>query len=163
MNKCFSIKYFIPFCLTFIFPMKKIMFINVFFFVDTILYSLLSGLINAFFTVGYIAYENTYFINLVSLSFLFAMHFHENYTELFIYFATLFSGFTIDKKMPGTLCVFSLVFSFLFVILYYLQFILNKNIKYEFNKNGLIITISNYLLLLLLFHKYNYKFINGDN
>jgi len=119
MNKCFSIKYFIPFCLTFIFPMKKIMFINVFFFVDTILYSLLSGLINAFFTVGYIAYENTYFINLVSLSFLFAMHFHENYTELFIYFATLFSGFTIDKKMPGTLCVFSLVFSFLFVIITY--------------------------------------------
>lgn len=143
--------------------MKKIIFINVFFFVDTNLYSLLFGLINVFFTVGYIAYDNIYFINLVSLSFLFAIHFDKNYTELFIYFATLFSGFTIDEKMPGALCVFPLVFSFLFVILYYLQFILNKNIKYEFNKNGLIITISNYLLLLiLLFHKNNLN-LNGDN
>jgi len=151
---CFRVKYYLPFlsCLLANKISKRFIILNVFFLVDSNIYSIIFTFLNIIFSIKEIKQMKLYFLfHYISIYFLLIKLLNPKSTNIFIYFILLvpiiLAFFYIKNIVLNLLkiTIFFLIFSFIYFI-----GLNNENIKKELNDEGLIITISNYSILLAL-------------
>ena len=151
---CFRVKYYLPFlsCLLANKISEVFIILNIFFLVDSNIYSIIFTFLNIIFSFKEIKQMKLYFLfHYISIYFLLIKLLNPESINIFLYFILLVPiilAFFYIKNIALNLLkitIFFLIFSFIYFI-----GLNNENIKKELNDEGLIITISNYSILLAL-------------
>ena len=150
---CFRIKYYLPFLSSLLINKKHLFFIflNMFFLVDFNLYSLIFAFVNIVFSFKERKTDKIFLSS--HYAYLFILLFEQLNLELknmilyFILLVPMIFVLLINRKKIFHLLNIIIIYV-LFSLVYYCRFFYNTNIKNEFNHEGLLITLSNYTILL---------------